>query len=97
MEWSDKTMDALRRWLKSDGWSNRHPIDEPKFHDFVWAVWEDHKSLWDEQLARDIMKLEARKLHPGFDDVIEKVVYERRSEATQILDFLTHLHKKGKI
>ncbi len=96
MAWSDTTKRALKRWLSPDTWYKWHPIDDPRFYDFILAIWDDDQGLWDEALARETMTRVALELHPGFEDLVEKTVEGRHSEGTLILDFLCRMKERGR-
>src|SRR5262245_23442261 len=91
MAWSEQTKEALKQWLGPDTWYARHPIDDARFCIFVASVWNDEHRIWDEGMAREIIREQAKQLHPGLDDLAEKVAEKRVSEGTTILDFLAHL------
>lgn len=90
MAWSENTMVKLRNWVGLSTYYKHHPLDDDRFYSFIAAIWNEKQCLWDEQSASDIMENEAKKLHPEDNDaLIEKVVSERRSEGTLILEFLS--------
>ena len=94
--WNENTMSALQTWLSPETWYKHHPIDDGRFYNFIVAVWDERRSLWDESLAREIMNREAKSLHPDVDpEFIAKTLDRRRSEGTLILDFLTHVKEGG--
>ncbi len=64
MEWSQEIIKLLRLWLRRPTWQLRNPSDRRRFHDFIWAVWEDEGKIWDEDMAREIMTRELHALHP---------------------------------
>ena len=98
MSWSKETMDALHTWLAPCTAYERHPIDDVRFFLFIGHVWRDCHGIWDEGIARDIIKHKAKELHPEWDDsLIEDFVEKRRSEGTEILDFLCALKNEGKL
>ena len=97
MNWSADSMEALRRWLGPETAYKWHPIDDAMFYLFIGHVWRDCQSLWDEAEARDIMKREAKSLHPDWSsEFIGDFVEKRQSEGTLILDFLCALRDENK-
>ncbi|KKL07867.1 hypothetical protein LCGC14_2581710 [marine sediment metagenome] len=95
MAWSDQTKEALHQWLAPDTWYNGNPQDDARFSVFVASVWNDEHSVWDETRTRERITQEGIKLHPGCDDLAKQVAKSRVSEGTAILDFLSHVRKKG--
>ncbi len=96
MEWSDSTLEAMRRWLGPDTWHKGHPIDDGRFCVFVACVWNDEHGIWDEPLARERIRNEAVRLHPRCNDLAAEVAERRVSEGATILDFLAHLREEGR-
>ncbi len=94
MAWSEQTMQALEHWLGPETWYKRHPIDDARFHVFIASVWNDEHRIWDEVQAREIIRQEARRLHPGSDQLAAQVAEKRVTEGTTILDFLWHLREE---
>ncbi len=98
MSWSADTMDALRTWLGPGTAHKNHPIDNSRFFLFVGHVWHDCRGLWDEEYALEIIKREAKELHPDWGDaLLDQIAERRRSEGTGILDFLCALRDAGKL
>lgn len=93
MEWSESTLEAMQRWLAPGTWHKTHPLDDGRFCLFVASVWNDEHKLWDEPVARERIRNEAIRLHPGCDDLAAEVAKRRVSEGSEILDFLAHLRE----
>ena len=94
MGWSEHTMESLRRWLAPDTWYPGNAHDDARFFVFVASVWNDAHESWDPVTAREIIASEAKRVHPGSDNLAAKVAAERVSEGTTILDFLSHLREQ---
>ncbi|MCK4792922.1 MAG: hypothetical protein KAV87_54835 [Desulfobacteraceae bacterium] len=98
MSWSEDTMRALRNWLAPDTAYKEHPADDARFYLFIGHVWHDCHSIWDEEIARDTIRREARELHPEWSkELLKKFVENRKSQGTELLDFLTSLREAGKV
>ncbi len=96
MDWSKSTLEAMRHWLGPGTWHKTHPIDDARFFVFVASVWNDEHKIWDETVARERIRHEALRLHPGSDDLAAKVAERRVSQGAIILDFLAHLREDGR-
>jgi hypothetical protein len=98
MRWSEETMTSLRQWVCPDTAHTNHPADEARFFVFIGGVWKDQKGIWDESLARDIIKRELKSQHPDWSlELIEQIAEDGRSKGTLILDFLSTLRDKNKL
>jgi len=97
MAWNEKTMAVLRAWLGPSTSYKHHPIDNGRFYTFIDAIWKEQRKLWDEVQAREIIEREVRALHPDDypSDLIAKMIEQRVSEGTMILDYLCHLKEEG--
>ena len=94
--WNDRTMNALRLWLDPDTWYKRQPFDDCRFYDFLAAVWNEQRTLWNEVEAREIIIREANSIHPtAASRLLIETIRKREAQGTLILDFLTHRNDSG--
>ncbi len=90
---SQKTINAMDRWLSPDTWYKLDKADDDRYFRFVRLLWEDIKNLPNDLLDDDIIKLlteQIEKHHPGFTHVTGNEEYIRRyqNRTRDILDFL---------
>jgi len=89
-------MQSLRTWLSSAKWHEHHPVDDPKFYDFIAAVWDETQRLWDEIAAKDLIASEAEECHPELKHLVPQAVTRAHEEGTLILDFLCRMKEQGR-
>ena len=98
MSWSAKTMKMLDSWIGLDTADEHHGNDEVNFYLFIGHVWKERHAIWDESIARDILKQKTEEYHPDWTpERISKMVEERTKAGTLILDFLLYLKATNNI
>ncbi len=96
MSFTKKTMTALRGWLAVETCFSDHDLDNERFYKFIYEVWSEKKSFWDEGEAREAILDMTTKFHPTFDkETIEKSIQEMHSKGSTILDFLSFAKDKN--
>ena len=53
MPWSEETNAALRSWLEPETWFRRRSADQRQFYVFIAHVWNERRTVWDEDTARE--------------------------------------------
>lgn len=96
MAWSEKTQEALKAWLAPSTAHEGNSDDDSRFYEFIFDVWIDESRIWDERLASQRMKKEAKLQHDDWQSsMIDSFIEKRRSQGSLILDFLNSVKKKG--
>ena len=90
--WNEATLNALDFWIEPDWRKAHHPGDDPAFHDFVLAVWDETHTLWDERGTREFIRKRILNIHPELDEeFLQKFVDANVDRGSEILYFLSNI------
>lgn len=63
MIFSTAVQKAFDGWINVSTWYTSHPLDEARFHSFVWAAVKDNCEVSESQIEQAILERWSGKLH----------------------------------
>ena len=88
--WNEATLNALDFWIEPEWRKSRHPGDDPAFHQFVLAVWDETHTTWDERETREFIRKRMLNIYPELDEeFLQHFVDANVDRGSEILYFLS--------